>query len=222
MNLANVKWPPKGWPDQWTNGQSSCIQCQHTPSDHHLIKGGDGVHRVFCNACPHPPTRFMGDQGTANPIPFFAEIPGPQTECFAERPVSRKIDNFLPLSPSKLGEQPLKGSPFVLWLGPKGGEEFAFSGIAWQAEEFEKLKQGERIDRTRYKLHLYWIQKGRCAGCKWYARFDNMEIDRIIPGDDGPGYTVGNVQLLCPSCNKIKGGRCMSYLAQRRTKQGLL
>ena len=52
-------------------------------------------------------------------------------------------------------------------------------------------------------------------------RFDNMEMDRVKPGSDGGGYTVGNVQLLCPACNKIKGNRDMEYLRDRRRSQGL-
>lgn len=222
MNMGNVKWSPGNWQQAWTNEQGACVRCEHYPSEHWLVKGGDDVHRVFCINCPHPRIRLMGDQGTANPIPFFIEFPGTPSMCFEERQVSKRIDNFLPLSPSKPGEEPSKEASSVLRFGPEGEEEFVFTGIAWQVEEFEQLKHGDAADLNRYKLHLYWVQEGRCAGCKRYIHFDNMEVDRIIPGRDGPGYTVGNIQLLCPGCNKIKGDRCMEYLRKRRQKQGLL
>ena len=53
-------------------------------------------------------------------------------------------------------------------------------------------------------------------------RFDNMEVDRLIAGSYGGEYTVGNVQLLCPTCNKLKGTKDMAHLTARRREQGLL
>ena len=51
--------------------------------------------------------------------------------------------------------------------------------------------------------------------------FDHMEVDRVVPGAAGPGYTVGNVQLLCCSCNKMKGERSMEYLMAKLRIRGL-
>ena len=47
-----------------------------------------------------------------------------------------------------------------------------------------------------------------CALCEecWPENLEHhLEVDRIVPGNDGPGYTLDNCQLVCPSCNKIKG-----------------
>ena len=227
MSKRKTQWPKNWidkwnleWPLIWSNEQGTCIQCEHGPSEHNLVKGGDGLYRIFCRGCPSPRTRLMGDEGTEHPTPFFVELPGAPTACFEERQVSRKIDNFLPLSPGTPGE----GRSFTISRQATTGEEtetLRFTGIAWQAEEFEQLKHGDQVDTNRYKLHLYWLQEGICAGCPRRMFLDLMEIDRIIPGDEGPGYTVGNVQLLCSQCNKIKNNRSMDDLLARRSSQGL-
>ena len=132
----------------------------------------------------------------------------------------QKIDNFLPISPGNPGE----GVSFTIsHQATIEGETTtrSFTGIPWQAEEFEQLKHGDQVDTNRYKLHLYWLQEGKCTGCQRLMFLDLMEIDRITPGNKGPGYTVGNVQLLCSECNRIKGNRSMEYLLARRSSQGL-
>ena len=45
--------------------------------------------------------------------------------------------------------------------------------------------------------------------------------DRLVAGSEGGEYTVGNVQLLCPACNKLKGSKDMAHLKARRREQGL-
>lgn len=67
---------------------------------------------------------------------------------------------------------------------------------------------------TAHKKRLLLACNGECV-C---GKTNDLEIDRIIPGDDsGPnkGYFWGNVQLLCPRCNRIKGDRPMKYLLER-------
>ena len=47
-----------------------------------------------------------------------------------------------------------------------------------------------------------------CALCEecWPEHLEHhLEVDRIVPGVLGGEYTLDNCQLVCPSCNKIKG-----------------
>ena len=43
----------------------------------------------------------------------------------------------------------------------------------------------------------------------------NFEIDHIVPKAKGGGDYLENYQLLCASCNKIKGARPMDYLRMK-------
>jgi len=62
------------------------------------------------------------------------------------------------------------------------------------------------------KERLYKEQNGLCKACG--TKFDlwNLEIDHIIPTTKGGGNYYENYQLLCSSCNRIKGDRPMEYL----------
>jgi len=62
------------------------------------------------------------------------------------------------------------------------------------------------------KERLYKEQNGLCNACG--TKFDiwNLEIDHIIPKAKGGGDYYENYQLLCGSCNRIKGDRPMEYL----------
>ena len=232
MTNSNSKWPddlirdlsagtPIEWPQAWSTERNQCVECAHPPSEHGITKGGDGINRVFCQSCSPSRAILMGDEGLTGPVPFFIEGPFSKVPCFEDRKTAKKVDNFLPLSPSSDGI-----TSFTLWsTTPTGekGDPITFTGLSWRPDEFECLVEGDEIDRNsrRYKLHLYWLQEGRCAGCHRIMYFDHMEVDRIVPGSGGPGYTVGNVQLLCCSCNKMKGERNMGYLMTKLRARGL-
>jgi site-specific DNA-methyltransferase (adenine-specific) len=62
---------------------------------------------------------------------------------------------------------------------------------------------------------LYKEQNCLCNACGNEFGILNLEIDHIIPKAKGGGDYYENYQLLCGSCNKIKGDRPMEYL---RTK----
>ena len=61
------------------------------------------------------------------------------------------------------------------------------------------------------KDELYGICKGNCR-CGTHFEFRNLEVDHIIPKAKGGGDYFENYELLCSSCNKIKGDRPMQYL----------
>ncbi|MDR2684672.1 MAG: HNH endonuclease [Prevotellaceae bacterium] len=62
------------------------------------------------------------------------------------------------------------------------------------------------------KEQLYKEQKCLCNACGTEFDIRNLEIDHIIPKAKGGGDYYENYQLLCGSCNRIKGDRPMEYL----------
>ena len=63
-----------------------------------------------------------------------------------------------------------------------------------------------------HKMTLYGEQAGNCEGCGEHFQIQHLEIDHIIPRSKGGTDHIENLQLLCGSCNKIKGNRGMEYL----------
>ena len=70
-----------------------------------------------------------------------------------------------------------------------------------------KVKRSKNIRHT-----LYGKQEGRCAECKMWFPFKNMTLDHIVPKKSGGPDDDTNLQLLCDSCNSIKGNRPMESL----------
>ena len=68
---------------------------------------------------------------------------------------------------------------------------------------------------TTHKKALYGEQGGHCAGCGTHFEARHLEVDHIISRAKGGTDHIENLQLLCGSCNRIKGDRGMEYL---RTK----
>ena len=64
------------------------------------------------------------------------------------------------------------------------------------------------------KQFLYGKQEGYCAGCIPPERFamHNLEVDHIVSRAEGGTDHLGNLQLLCGRCNRVKGKRGMEYL----------
>jgi site-specific DNA-methyltransferase (adenine-specific) len=62
------------------------------------------------------------------------------------------------------------------------------------------------------KQRLYKEQQGECNACGREFEMRDLEIDHIIPKAKGGGDYYENYQLLCGSCNRIKGDRPMEYL----------
>ena len=62
------------------------------------------------------------------------------------------------------------------------------------------------------KQRLYKEQEGKCSACGREFAIWDFEIDHIVPKAKGGGDFYENYQLLCGSCNRIKGDRPMEYL----------
>ena len=65
---------------------------------------------------------------------------------------------------------------------------------------------------TSNKRMLYGQQEGYCAGCNTHFETRHLEVDHIISRGKGGTDHIENLQLLCGSCNRIKGDRGMEYL----------
>lgn len=73
------------------------------------------------------------------------------------------------------------------------------------------------------KNRLFTQQNGHCNACDIELEIHHFEIDHIIPKAKGGGDYFENYQLLCGSCNKIKGDRPMDYLRTKiKTRERML
>lgn len=79
----------------------------------------------------------------------------------------------------------------------------------------EDLGPIPRYNSPENRKRLYGEQGGDCAGCGSHFEARHLEIDHIIARQKGGTDHIGNLQLLCGNCNRIKGDRGMEYL---RTK----
>ena len=59
---------------------------------------------------------------------------------------------------------------------------------------------------------LFGEQEGLCNGCKGDFPFKLYEVDHLVPKSKGGTDHLGNLQLLCGHCNRIKGDRPQEYL----------
>ena len=71
------------------------------------------------------------------------------------------------------------------------------------------------INYRQNKHVLFGQQEGVCNGCKTEFPFRIFEVDHRIPRSRGGTDHLDNLQLLCPSCNRIKGDRPQEYLFAR-------
>ena len=69
-----------------------------------------------------------------------------------------------------------------------------------------------RANSPQNKKNLYGEQGGHCAGCETHYQYKDLEVDHIIAVSKGGTDHIDNLQLLCGSCNRIKGNRGMEYL----------
>ena len=99
-----------------------------------------------------------------------------------------------------------------------------FEGLFGKKYESIETRLSEG-DLWRFKTHkhvLFGVQEGRCAGCQYLFHFRNITIDHIHPRSKGGSDALKNLQLLCGSCNSIKGDKDQAYLIRRLKEEGIL
>ncbi|MDR0327185.1 MAG: HNH endonuclease [Planctomycetaceae bacterium] len=80
-------------------------------------------------------------------------------------------------------------------------------------DQIPKRSDIKEVPQTKsVKERLYKEQNGKCNACGKDFDLLNLKIDHIIPKSKGGGDYYENYQLLCGSCNRIKGDRPMEYL----------
>lgn len=100
----------------------------------------------------------------------------------------------------------------------------------WQAKNYhlgrkEKMVQNEANRRARKRgaegdhslaevWSLYAQQKCLCAACK-QSLDGSFHRDHMVPLIAGGSNFIGNIQLLCGDCNRIKGPRSNEWLLQQ-------
>ena len=77
-------------------------------------------------------------------------------------------------------------------------------------------------DYRQNKHVLYGQQEGLCGGCKLHLPFKLFEVDHVVPQSKGGTHHMDNLQLLCGSCNKIKGDKSQEYLIAQLKQTDLL
>ena len=72
------------------------------------------------------------------------------------------------------------------------------------------------------KRYLYGEQGGYCNGCGEHFQMRHLQVDHIIPRAKGGTDHISNLQLLCGSCNSMKGTKSHEELLVMLTDKGWL
>ena len=82
-----------------------------------------------------------------------------------------------------------------------------------------RIVNGKQRGKNRWEIlikqNIYDQQQGICNGCKEYIEWEFARLDHIIPKSKSGSNEEDNLQILCISCNSIKGNRSMEYLFER-------
>ncbi len=112
---------------------------------------------------------------------------------------------------SRLAKDAQVGS---LDLGPQQQQPIGLYGQVTRRMDLPKRTDLPQVAKARRSANikgtLYQAQGGKCNGCEWSMPLHALAIDHVHPrAAEGPDVD-SNLQLLCPSCNSIKGSRIMT------------
>ena len=133
---------------------------------------------------------------------------GCATACVAADLLDRKWVG-LDISPKavELVNDRLRQQP-PLGIGPM----FHHSYVTVRDDVPQRTDLGPLPAPRTHRHTLYGAQEGNCQGCGEHFQLRNLEVDHIIATARGGTDHLDNLQLLCGSCNRIKGDRGMEYL----------
>lgn len=86
----------------------------------------------------------------------------------------------------------------------------------------EEPRRARPTFNTEDKKFLYQRQKGKCNGCMVKFPMRNMTVDHIKAFSKGGSDRPSNLQLLCNSCNSMKGSGTQAQLKKRLRAKGIL
>ena len=171
-------------------------------------------------------------------IPFIAGAAKERTGYPTQKPLAL-LERIIRAStdPGDVVLDPFAGCATACIAAEMERRQWAGIDISPKAAELVRLRMDREIGRVfegvhrkdiprrtdlgrlpPYRSHakaLYGEQEGHCAGCGEHFEARHLEVDHIISRAKGGTDHVDNLQLLCGSCNRIKGNRGMEYL---RTK----
>ena len=106
--------------------------------------------------------------------------------------------------------------------GGNGWEDWTPLISTEQPKRNDDLRLYNPTDPQSDKELLYASQQGQCLGCKHKLPLHVLTIDHITPRSRGGVDAIGNLQLLCHTCNAIKGNRTMEYLKGQLQVRGIM
>lgn len=108
----------------------------------------------------------------------------------------------------------LRGENNVRW---KGGRQATYERM--KASGYIRDQNNKRRDFRRQSLPrgaiqmLERMQRMKCANCSACLK-PGYHLDHVVPISKGGAHEIGNVQLLCPPCNRRKGSLMPAEWAQ--------
>ena len=76
----------------------------------------------------------------------------------------------------------------------------------------------DKVYKEWVKSHLYERQNGKCIGCLDFFQNRNLEVDHVEAKSKGGSDEPSNLQLLCSTCNRMKGASSQAVFLTKTAK----
>ena len=176
-----------------------CKKCGHHQEDHQVKLSGDVITSVTCRKCP--PHVMLGWKAVHQ---------------------VKHHERLIEITDRKLVE--VRANSSCWGLSDPGAQEIRWSpSLNWQVcmsnSDIRELTD-DAIKPRKVKPALGQLQESTCCGCQHVLPLHKLEIDHIVPKSRGGKDQADNIQLLCSTCNRIKGNRDMDFLRKRVVERG--